>query len=129
MSDQPPSLTEQEIVDAVARCPEPVRYLFEGWLRGTHTLAGDLIDNAVEEETDMSQVAEKTSERRHVRVWFGEHVIAEYVAEPPSAERYAAAMDRKFAGLKITTDVVQPGETPVRALPLPPVRLWGTTPN
>jgi hypothetical protein len=87
-------------------------------------------DNGVEEEPEMiQQVAEQTAERRHVKVWFGQHVIGEYVADPDAAARYAAAMDRKFAGLKITTDVVLPGETPVRALPLPPDRLWGTTPN
>jgi hypothetical protein len=35
---------------------------------------------------------------RCVRVWFGEHIIAEYTAEPETAIRYQAAMTRRFAG-------------------------------
>jgi hypothetical protein len=46
----------------------------------------------------------QTSERRRVRVWFGEHVIADYRAEPALAERYAQAMSRRFAGLRVTND-------------------------
>lgn len=90
----------------------------------------------VEEEPEMSeQVAERveadeeTTERRHVKLWFGSHVIGEYVGTPKAAERYAAAMDKRFAGLRITNDLVPPGTTPERALPLPPKRLWGNTPN
>ncbi|MFI7065148.1 hypothetical protein ACIBL3_29430 [Kribbella sp. NPDC050124] len=44
--------------------------------------------------------------RRRVRVWFGVHVIAELIAVPAAADRYAAAMDRRFAGLRITNDPV-----------------------
>lgn len=70
------------------------------------------------------QVAERvekpTSERRHVKVWFGEHVIAQYVADPEHAERYAEAMGRRFAGLKITID---------RLPPLPSERLWDIPPQ
>lgn len=40
----PPNLTEQEILDLVARCPEPQRWAFEGWLRGARQLDGDLIE-------------------------------------------------------------------------------------
>jgi hypothetical protein len=43
-----------------------------------------------------------------VRVWFGEHVIADYRAEPALAERYAQAMSRRFAGLKVTNDLLTP---------------------
>ncbi|MFB6724833.1 hypothetical protein ACFCV3_31950 [Kribbella sp. NPDC056345] len=43
-------------------------------------------------------------ERRRVRVWFGEHVIAQYIAEPALAARYEQAMRRRFAGLKVTND-------------------------
>lgn len=46
--------------------------------------------------------------RRHVRVWFGEHVIANYVAEAPLAERYEHAMKRRFAGLRVTNDPLGP---------------------
>ncbi|WBQ03408.1 hypothetical protein [Kribbella sp. CA-293567] len=38
-----------------------------------------------------------------VRVCFGEHVIATYVADPALATRYAQAMERRFHGLQITT--------------------------
>lgn len=41
---------------------------------------------------------------RCVRVWFGEHVIAEYTAEPETAIRYQAAMARRFAGLRVTIE-------------------------
>ena len=44
--------------------------------------------------------------RRRVRVWFGEHVIAQYVAEAPLAARYEQAMRRRFAGLKVTNDLL-----------------------
>ena len=44
--------------------------------------------------------------RRRVRVWFGEHVIAQYVAEAPLAARYEQAMRRRFAGLRVTNDVL-----------------------
>jgi hypothetical protein len=47
-------------------------------------------------------------EWRRVRVWFGDHVIADYRAEPALAERYAAAMSRRFAGLRVTNDQVPP---------------------
>jgi hypothetical protein len=55
-------------------------------------------------------IAEVTSRqhRRRVRVWFGEHVIAQYVAEAPLAARYEQAMRRSFAGLKVTNDLLGP---------------------
>lgn len=128
--DPPPDLSEQEIAALVARCPAEVRALFEGWLRGTHHLDGERTDDG---ESAMSQTVQEqtkqTSERRHVKLWFGKHVIGEYIGEPDQAERYAAAMDRRFAGLHITTDIVPPGVTPERALPLPSKRLWGNTPH
>ena len=40
----PGELTEQEIKDLVARCPEQQRWAFEGWLRGERHLDGDLIE-------------------------------------------------------------------------------------
>lgn len=52
------------------------------------------------------QVPEGADARRRVRVWFGQHVIAELIAVPAAAERYAAAMDRRFGGLRITNDPV-----------------------
>jgi hypothetical protein len=41
---------------------------------------------------------------RTVRVWFGHHVIAELTAPAPAASRYAAAMERRFFGLRITNE-------------------------
>ncbi|QNE19950.1 hypothetical protein F1D05_21085 [Kribbella qitaiheensis] len=57
-------------------------------------------------------IAEMTSRqhRRRVRVWFGEHVIAQYVAEAPLAARYEQAMRRRFTGLRVTNDILGPQE-------------------
>lgn len=86
-------------------------------------------DPAEEGEQDMSEQVIERVEQRHVQLWFGEHVIGEFVGDAEHAESYAKAMDRKFGGLEITTKVVPAGETPERALPLPSRRLWGNTPH
>jgi hypothetical protein len=39
------------------------------------------------------------------RVWFGEHVLAEYRGDEAQARRYAAAMERRFAGCRVTVDL------------------------
>ncbi|HEU4947809.1 MAG TPA: hypothetical protein VFT31_11700 [Kribbella sp.] len=70
-------------------------------------------------------MSEQQTERRQVQVWFGKHVIASYVADPEHAERYAAAMDKRYAGLKITNEPV-PLPTPAELQPIPSDRLWGT---
>jgi hypothetical protein len=57
--------------------------------------------------------AQVVQQRRCVRVWFGEHVIARYVAEAALAERYEHAMRRRFAGLRVTNDPVRQPQ-PVR---------------
>ncbi|MDX2972359.1 hypothetical protein [Kribbella solani] len=41
---------------------------------------------------------------RRVRVWFGEHVIADYTAEVADAIKYQAGMTRRFASLRITLE-------------------------
>jgi hypothetical protein len=41
----PGELTEREIQELVARCPEPQRWAFEGWLRGARRLDGDPIED------------------------------------------------------------------------------------
>jgi hypothetical protein len=71
--------------------------------------------------------------RRRVRVWFGSHVIADYIAEPELAARYEQAMRKRFAGLKVTSDPL-PLPPPVTAAlpdaarPLPSESLWELTP-
>lgn len=62
-----------------------------------------------------------------MKVWFGQHIIAQYIAEPTLAERYADAMSRRFAGLKVTNDRVPLSAPPSR--PLPSERLWDITPH
>lgn len=71
-----------------------------------------------------TQESPTTTERRQVRVWFGSHVIADYTAERDLADRYAAAMARRFAGLRVTSEAVSATSTPPAAgepfpLPLP----------
>ena len=39
-----------------------------------------------------------------VRIWLGDHLIAEYTAEPDRASRYQRVMTPKFTGLRITVD-------------------------
>lgn len=41
----PGDLTETEIQELVARCPEPQRWAFEGWLRGARRLDGDPVED------------------------------------------------------------------------------------
>ncbi|WP_132148792.1 hypothetical protein [Kribbella antiqua] len=40
--------------------------------------------------------------RRRVRLWFGQHLIADYIGDQASADRHEAAMRRRFPGLEIT---------------------------
>lgn len=55
----------------------------------------------------------RTPDPRHrVQVLFGEVQIAEYAAEPSLAARYAAAMERRFPGLRVTcTPIVAEDDT------------------
>ena len=46
--------------------------------------------------------------RCRVRVWFGAHAIADFTAEPALAERYAAAMRRRFISLEVTNESLGP---------------------
>lgn len=74
-----------------------------------------------------------------VRVWFGEHKIAEYAAGPTTAQRYAEAMKRRFAGVRVTIDPPSVQASSVRPAPvtaelratvppLPGELLWGLIP-
>lgn len=68
-------------------------------------------------------MSKQVGERRRVRVWFGNEVICTHVAEPLEAERYAALMGRRFAGLTVTVD-----DTPAMAeTNLPHELLWERT--
>lgn len=51
-----------------------------------------------------------TIERRRVRVWFGEHAIADQTFEAALAARYEQAMRRRFAGLRVTNDPLSGGD-------------------
>lgn len=65
-------------------------------------------------------------DRMRVEVWFGDHVIASYVAEPTLAQRYAAAMSRRFSGLRITV-VPLPATVSPPGSDLPTEPLWPLT--
>lgn len=79
--------------------------------------------------------------RRRVRVWFGSHVICDYYATPELAQRYAQAMQRRFAGLRITNEALHtvwsgscsgPGwevPQPQGIEPVPSERLWSIPPH
>ena len=54
----------------------------------------------------MSEPVEITPPRHRVRVWFGAHTIVDLTAETALADRYEAAMRRRFAALRVTNDVL-----------------------
>ncbi len=58
-----------------------------------------------------------------VRIWLGDHLIAEYIAEPDRASRYQRVMTPKFTGLRITVDNAATGV----ASELPSEQLWPLT--
>lgn len=66
--------------------------------------------------------------RRLVRVWFGSHVIANYRATPDLADRYAAAMERKFFGLTVTNEPL-PIAPAATTAPLPGQIMWDVAPR
>ncbi len=41
---------------------------------------------------------------RRVRVWFGEHLIADYRGDAEDAARYEAGMRRRFLSLRVTNE-------------------------
>lgn len=41
---------------------------------------------------------------RRVRVWFGEHQIADFIGPPEDAATYEAGMRQRFASLRITNE-------------------------
>jgi Tfp pilus assembly protein PilF len=41
-----------------------------------------------------------------VRLWFGVHLISDYIGDQAGAARYEAAMRRRFPGLEVTSEVL-----------------------
>ncbi|WP_109505544.1 hypothetical protein [Nocardioides speluncae] len=62
-----------------------------------------------------------------VRVWFGRHIVCEYSAVPSLAERYAAAMGRRFLGVRVSTEPDRSGSR--QPPPLPAERMWELPPR
>ncbi|WP_405058618.1 hypothetical protein OG474_38635 [Kribbella sp. NBC_01505] len=50
-------------------------------------------------------------QRRRVKVWFGEHAIAEFINEQAVADRYADAMRRRFQSLRVTNESIPDDST------------------
>jgi hypothetical protein len=67
-------------------------------------------------------------EQQLVQVWFGEHVVCAYRGEVDAAQRYAAAIGRRFAGLRVTVDPPPAAPTARTAPPLPSERMWELVP-
>lgn len=70
------------------------------------------------------------SESQLVQVWFGDHIVCAYRGETDAAQRYADAMARRFAGLKVTVNPPPTGTSGgISAMPpLPNERLWELIP-
>ena len=68
----------------------------------------------------------RATQRNWVRIWFGHHIISEYVAEPDLAERYAESIGRRFHGLRVTNEPLPPKESALAA-ELPAEPLWPLT--
>ena len=57
-------------------------------------------------------------------MWFGEHVLSDYRAEPERAQRYATLTRQRFRGLRVTIDD-PPADEPADSLP--DESLWSLT--
>lgn len=75
----------------------------------------------------MVMTSTTTENLRRIRVWFGEHVVADYTGEASVAARYGDAMARRFAGLRVTNEAVGLSPAP-RLRSLPSERLWELMP-
>lgn len=66
-------------------------------------------------------------QRRHVRLFFGSHVIAEYWADPERAAHFAEVIGSRFGGLRVENIAapVDPGQVAA----LPEERLWNLPPH
>jgi hypothetical protein len=89
------ALSEEQIREYVDRCPEQNRWAFEGWLRGERHLDGDLIE---------PEGRAVTAGGVEWQVWFGECAISDFTRDTEQANRYAAAMERRFPSLRVTNE-------------------------
>jgi hypothetical protein len=65
--------------------------------------------------------------RQRVRIWFGELLVAEYIADTDKAFRYQRVMAPTFVGLRITLDPAAVGAGTASAAELPDEQLWPLT--
>jgi len=105
-------LSEDQISEYVARCPEENRWAFEGWLRGERQLDGDLIEH-------------ERPELWRVQLWLGDQLIEEHVAPAQLADQHANVIRMRIKGLpgrELRCSRVSPHE-----LAQPPERLQPPT--
>jgi len=89
---------------------------------------------AASDENCLAQCTEGPEMKRWVRVWFlaggglgTDTLVGSYRASDPGvAERYASAMTRRYAGLRVSIDPLPEYATPARELPAE--RLWTLAP-
>jgi hypothetical protein len=75
--------------------------------------------------------SDPASRWRRIRIWLGDLLIAEYMAEREQASRYQRVMTPKFSGLRITVEPI-PNESggmegAAPAVELPSEELWSLT--
>jgi hypothetical protein len=78
--------------------------------------------------------ADRSGPWRKVRIWLGDLLIAEYVAESERAARYRRVMAPRFSGLRITIEPLPTGPVgdggeglETSAARLPHEQLWSLT--
>ena len=49
---------------------------------------------------------------RRVQVWFGEHLIADYIGNADAAAQFEAGMRRRFLSLRVTNEPAAPAGSP-----------------
>jgi hypothetical protein len=70
--------------------------------------------------------AESADRWRKVRIWLGELLIAEYLAEADQASHYKRVMTPRFAGLRIDVEPAR-GQIEAGLAKLPSEQLWSLT--
>jgi hypothetical protein len=72
--------------------------------------------------------AERAGHWRKVRIWLGDLLIAEYIAEADRARRYKRVMAPRFAGLRIEVEAADGRiEDQDKLAVLPNEQLWSLT--